>query len=54
LREKAGLTAAEAYSVASLGVDFRVAEAVDSVQIIYGTVPKKFFRQTPPYWANSR
>jgi acetamidase/formamidase len=36
LQDKAGLTAAEAYSVASMGVDFRVAEAVDSVQLIYG------------------
>ena len=50
LQEKAGLTAAEAYSVASLGVDFRVAEAVDSVQIIYGTIPKKFFKNNPDYW----
>ena len=51
LQEKAGLTAAEAYSVASLGVDFRVAEAVDSVQIIYGTIPKKFFKNNPDYWS---
>ena len=54
LQEKAGLTAAEAYSVASLGVDFRVAEAVDSVQVIYGTIPKKFFKQNPDYWANKQ
>ncbi len=54
LQEKAGLTAAEAYSVASLGVDFRVAEAVDSVQLIYGTIPKKFFKQNEDYWANKR
>jgi len=52
LQEKAGLTAAEAYAVASLGVDFRIAEAVDSVQLIYGTVPKKFIKQNPPYWAS--
>ncbi len=52
LQEKAGLTAAEAYAVASMGVDFRVAEAVDSVQLIYGTIPKKFFKQNPPYWSN--
>jgi acetamidase/formamidase len=51
LQEKAGLTAAEAYSVASLGVDFRVAEAVDGVQLIYGTIPKKFFKQNSDYWA---
>jgi acetamidase/formamidase len=52
LQEKASLTAAEAYSVASLGVDFRIAEAVDSVQVIYGTIPKKFFKHNPDYWAN--
>jgi acetamidase/formamidase len=50
LQERAGLTAAEAYAVASMGVDFRVGEAVDSVQLIYGTIPKKFFKQNPPYW----
>jgi acetamidase/formamidase len=54
LQEKAGLTAAEAYSVASLGVDFRIAEAVDSVQLIYSTIPKKFFKQNPDYWANKQ
>jgi acetamidase/formamidase len=52
LQEKGGLTAAEAYLVASLGVDFRVAEAVDSVQLIYGTIPKRFFKQNPDYWAS--
>jgi len=50
LQEKGGLPTAEAYSVASLGVDFRVAEAVDSVQLIYGVIPKKFFKQNPEYW----
>jgi acetamidase/formamidase len=50
LQEKAGLTAAEAYSVASLGVDFRVGEAVDSVQLIYGTIPKKFLKENRAYW----
>jgi len=54
LQAKAGLTAAEAYSVASLGVDFRVGEAVDSVQLIYGTVPKKFLKQNPAYWSDGR
>ena len=52
LQEKAGITVAEAYSVASLGVDFRVAEAVDSVQLIYGVVPKKFFKNNPTYWSS--
>jgi acetamidase/formamidase len=50
LQEKGHMTAAEAYAVASMGVDFKVAEAVDSVQVIYGTIPKKFFKQNPPYW----
>jgi acetamidase/formamidase len=52
LQEKAGVTAAEAYAIASMGVDFKVAEAVDSVQLIYGTVPKKFFKQNPAYWGS--
>ena len=47
LQAKAGVTAAEAYAIASMGVDFRVAEAVDSMLLIYGVVPKKFFKQTP-------
>jgi acetamidase/formamidase len=51
LQDKAGLSAAEAYSVASLGVDFRVGEAVDSTQLIYGIIPKKYFKQVPAYWA---
>ena len=50
LQEKASVTAAEAYAIASMGVDFRVAEAVDSVQLIYAIVPKKFFKQNPAYW----
>jgi acetamidase/formamidase len=52
LQEKAGVTAAEAYAIASLGVDFKVAEAVDSVQLIYGTVPKRFFKEKPAYWGS--
>jgi acetamidase/formamidase len=50
LQAKAGVTAAEAYAIASVGVDFRVAEAVDSMLLIYGVVPKKFFKQNSAYW----
>ena len=50
LQAKAGVTAAEAYAIASMGVDFRVGEAVDSMLMVYGVVPKKFFKQTPEYW----
>jgi acetamidase/formamidase len=52
LQEKAGVTAAEAYAIASMGIDFKVAEAVDSVQLIYGTVPKRFFKEKPAYWGS--
>ena len=45
------MSAADAYALASIGVDFRVAEAVDSVQVIYGTIPKKLFKKNPDYWA---
>ena len=52
LQEKAGVTAAEAYAIASLGVDFRVAEAVDSMLVIYGVIPKRFFKNNPAYWSS--
>jgi acetamidase/formamidase len=52
LQAKAGVTAAEAYAIASMGVDFRVAEAVDSMLLVYGVVPKKFFKQNSEYWGS--
>jgi len=50
LRETRGLSAADAYALASIAVDFRVAEAVDAVQMVYGAIPKKIFKQNPDYW----
>src|SRR5215475_11752946 len=50
LRERKGLSVADAYSLASIAVDFRVAEAVDAVQMIYGAIPKKIFKSNPDYW----
>ncbi|MGQ3017036.1 acetamidase/formamidase family protein [Phenylobacterium sp.] len=50
LQEHAGIPKADAYSISSIAVDFAVAEAVDGVEIIYGTVPKKLFLKTAPYW----
>ena len=41
LVENFGLSVADAYSLASIAVDFRVAEAVDAVQMVYGMIPKK-------------
>lgn len=49
--KKAAMSPEDAYRVASLGVDFRVAEAVDYVQVIYGVIPKRLFKQNPAYWA---
>ena len=51
LQERFGLSAADAYALASIAVDFRVAEAVDSTQVIYGMIPKKLFKRDQPYWA---
>lgn len=50
LRRTAGLTAAEAYALCSLAVDFRVGEAVNNVLMVYGVIPKKLFRHNPEYW----
>jgi acetamidase/formamidase len=50
LVENFGLTVADAYSLASIAVDFRVAEAVDAVQMVYGMIPKKIFKQKSEYW----
>jgi acetamidase/formamidase len=50
LRDKKGLSAADAYSLASIGIDFRIAEVVDAVQVVYGAIPKKIFKTNPDYW----
>lgn len=52
LENHAGLSTADAYSLSSLAVDFAVAQAVDGVEMIYGTVPKSLFKATSPYWAD--
>jgi acetamidase/formamidase len=51
LREKKGLSTTDAYALASIAVDFRIAEAVDAVQVVYGAIPKKIFKRNPEYWA---
>ena len=28
----------------------RVGEAVNNVQMVYGVIPKRLFRENPPYW----
>ena len=50
LKGRAGLSTAEAYALCSLAVDFRIGEAVNNVQLVYGVIPKRLFRQRSPYW----
>lgn len=51
LQDNFNLLPADAYALASIAVDFRVAEAVDSVQLIYGAIPKKLFKTVPEFWS---
>jgi len=44
LQRRAGLSAADAYSLASVGIDFEVAEAVDGNLNMYGVISKKLFK----------
>ena len=41
LQQHAGLSAARAYALSSLSVDFRIAEAVNHVKVVYGAIPKR-------------
>ena len=43
LVDEKGLTPAKALSLASIGVDFRVAEVVDLTQVVVGYIPKNLF-----------
>jgi acetamidase/formamidase len=50
LQKERGLTAQDAYSLASIGVNYVVAEAVDHVQMVYGAIPKKIFATNREFW----
>lgn len=50
LQREKGLSAADAYSLASIGVNYVVAEAVDHVLMVYGAIPKKLFSSNREYW----
>ena len=50
LKTEKGLTASEAYSLSSIGVDFGVAEAVDQNLVIFARIPKRLFVKKTPYW----
>ncbi|MBN9320346.1 MAG: acetamidase/formamidase family protein [Caulobacterales bacterium] len=44
LQRRAKLSASDAYSLASVGIDFSIGEAVDVNLLVYGIVPKKLFK----------
>lgn len=54
LGRERGLTPGDAYSLASIAVDYGVAEAVDHVLVVYGAIPKKLFSTNRPYWTGDR
>ena len=43
LVEEKGLTEARAFSLASIGIDFHVAEVVDTMQLVSARIPKRLF-----------
>lgn len=51
LMQEKGLSARDAYQLASIAVDFRVAEAVNLNQVVYGMIPKNVFKKQVPYWS---
>jgi acetamidase/formamidase len=50
LREEKGMTAADAYALASLAVDLGIGEAVDIVNLVYARIPKAIFKSNPEFW----
>ena len=54
LMKEKKLDAATAYAVASIGVDFRVAEAVNLTQVVYGMIPKSILvKEKSAYWVKT-
>jgi acetamidase/formamidase len=51
IASRAKLTTAQAYSLASLAVDFRIAENVNHVKVVYGAIPKRLLPACA-YWAD--
>ena len=54
LQARARLTATEAYALCSLAVDFRIGEAVNSTQMVYGAIPKRLFKDRREYWGSDK
>ena len=53
LQQEKGMSAADAYTLASLAVDVGVGEAVDIVNLVYARIPKEIFKTNTPYWSTS-
>jgi acetamidase/formamidase len=53
LQTEKGMSAADAYALASLAVDLGIGEAVDVVNLVYARIPKKLFKNNPDYWGES-
>ena len=51
LSARAGLTTAQAYALSSLAVDFRIAENVNHVKVVYGALPKRLL-PAAAYWGD--
>ncbi|MPZ47295.1 MAG: acetamidase [Betaproteobacteria bacterium] len=51
LSSRAGITTAQAYALASLAVDFRIAENVNHVKVVYGAIPKRLLPASA-YWSD--
>ena len=45
-----GMTAADAYALASLAVDLGIGEAVDVVNLVYAKIPKNIFKCNSEFW----
>lgn len=54
LKLRGALSDAEAYALCSLAVDFRIGEAVNNVQMVYGVIPKRLFLRQTEYWATKK
>jgi acetamidase/formamidase len=53
LQTEKGMSAADAYALASLAVDLGIGEAVDVVNLVYARIPKRLFKSNPDYWRGS-
>lgn len=50
LQAEKGLTASDAYALASLAVDLGIGEAVDVVNLVYAKIPKNIFKRNREFW----